>query len=97
MQRRLLEAHMKKTPEPIKEVEALLENLLDGWRQAAKKAASAERESNNHAASLQNLPAKIEQRHSDGGSTGTEGAGTGGLYNYWNEGSDNQLSAAYSF
>jgi flagellar protein FliS len=90
MQRRLLEAHLKKQAEPIKEVEALLENLLDGWRQAAKKVVSAERESNNHAEGLQNLPPKNDQHHSDG-------ATTGGLYNYWSEGSENQLSAAYSF
>ena len=90
MQRRLLEAHMKKEAEPIKEVEALLENLLDGWRQAANKVISAERESNNHAASLENVPAKNEQHPSDG-------ATTGGLYTYWNEGADNHLSAAFSF
>ncbi len=96
MQRRLLEAHMKKTPEPINEVEELLENLLDGWRQAANKAASAERETNHQAASLQNSPAKSEQGYSDGAAAGADVA-TGGLYNYWNEGSENQLNAAYSF
>jgi flagellar secretion chaperone FliS len=91
MQRRLLEAHMKKTAEPIREVEALLENLLDGWRQAANKATSAERESHNPTAGLPELAVGNEQQHQ------ANNEGTGGLYSYWNEGSESQLRAAYSF
>jgi flagellar protein FliS len=36
MQRKLQEAHMKKTAEPLKEVEALLKQLLDAWYKVAE-------------------------------------------------------------
>lgn len=41
MQQRLLEANMKKTPEPLGEVEGLLRTMLESWYVAAKQQQSA--------------------------------------------------------
>lgn len=55
MQRRLQEAHVTKTAEPLIEVETLLKNLLDGWYKVA--------ETTQHEATQENeVPAPIEHR-----------------------------------
>ena len=41
MQCRLLEAHAKRLAQPLKEVEGLLETLLDGWRHIARQGTAA--------------------------------------------------------
>jgi flagellar protein FliS len=86
MQRRILEAHARKSAAPLEEVEKLLQTMADGWKQAA--ALSKTPASDLSAAPVGRAPLP-EERKSEGDETN--------YGSYWNDFSEGGAQTAYSF